>query len=353
MRIVHCLFTMETGGAQVLVVDLLNQFCASHQVSLIVVNDEWNKSLLNQIDKRVSVHLINRKTGSRNPVPLLQFNLLLLRLKPDVIHCHEGTMGRIIKMQSGKLLYTIHDVGIPVSLYHHYNTIVAISDAVYKDVVGKYPHNLKKIYNGIVTGSFKHRKNHSLQYERIRLVQVSRLMHEKKGQDILLQALKMLRDDHGFTHFSMDFVGSGASQDYLLQMVRDLGLDEQVNFLGEKDRGWLFDNLCNYNVLVQPSRYEGFGLTLLEGFAAGLLVLASDIEGPAEIVHNVPGGFLFQNGNVEDCAKQLSLIVNQYADNKLSDLAGRSVSSVQEKYSINACIKGYLHEYGNLAASAG
>ena len=352
MKIVHCLFTMETGGAQVLAIDLLNQLCASHQVSLLIVNDEWNKSLLTQLDKRVAVHLIHRKTGSRNPMPLLKLNMLLLKLKPDVIHCHEGGMGQIIKMQSGKLLYTIHDVGIPVSQYHHYSTLVAISDAVYNDVITKHPQNIKKIYNGIVTGSFKHRTNHTLQNnEPIRLVQVSRLMHEKKGQDILLHALKMLYDNYSFTNFAMDFVGGGVSHGYLLQLVDELGLNDRVNFLGERDREWLFTNLCNYNILVQPSRYEGFGLTLLEGFAAGLVVVASDIEGPAEIVHNIPGGFLFENGHVEDCAKQLYDVVKQYSDNKLGDLAGKSVPAVNEKYSIEACTNGYLHEYMKLAAS--
>ena len=335
-----------------LAIDLLNQLCPAHQVYLIIVNDEWNKSLLTQLDKRVTVHLIHRKTGSRNPLPLLKLNGLLLRISPDVIHCHEGGMGRIIKMQRGRLLYTIHDVGIPVSQYHHYSTLVAISDAVYNDVAAKHPHNLTKIYNGIVTASFKHHRQHTLQNnEPIRFVQVSRLMHEKKGQDILLHALNMLRRDHGFTNFSMDFVGGGASQEYLQQLVQELELQDHVRFAGEKDRNWLFANLCTYNILVQPSRYEGFGLTLLEGFAAGLLVIASDIEGPAEIVHNIPGGFLFENGNIADCAKQLYQVAVQYSGNKLTDLAGKSVPALNEKYSIEACTKGYVQQYASLAAS--
>ncbi len=340
---------METGGAQVLAIDLLNQFCVQHEVSLIVVNNECNKELMKQLDKRVAIHFINRKSGSRNPLPLLKLNMLLLKLKPDVIHCHEGTMGQLIKMQAGKLLYTIHDVGIPVSVYHHYNRLVAISDAVYKDVIARYPHNLTKIYNGIVTSLFRHRQQHSLNSpEPIRFVQVSRLMHEKKGQDILLRALKKLSEEYGFTRFSMDFVGGGTSHEYLKQLTIELGLEKQVSFLGEKDRNWLFNNLCNYHLLVQPSRYEGFGLTVLEGFAAGLLVVASDIEGPAEIIHNIPGGFLFKNGSVDDCAKQLYKVVEQYTQNRLSELAKKAVPTLEEKYSIEACTSGYLHEYANL-----
>lgn len=352
MKIVHCFYSMEAGGAQVLAIDLMNQLCTHHQVSLVVVNDICSSAVLSQLDKKVRVYFIRRKTGSRNPLPLLKLNLLLLRLRPDVIHCHEENMGQIIRIRTGKLLYTIHDVGIPVSLYHHYNMLVAISDTVYKDVVAKHPHNLAKVYNGIGTHLFKPRRVHVLRpQEGIRLVQVSRLLHEKKGQDILLRALQLVKDKYGFTRFTLDLIGSGASHDYLVQLTRELELENQVQFLGDKDRSWIFAHLCDYHLLVQPSRYEGFGLTVIEGFAAGLPVLASDIEGPAEIIHNVPGGFLFENGSAEGCAAQIYRIIKQYTDNKLEGVTGETGHLLKEKYSIEACTKGYLREYANLVAS--
>lgn len=335
-----------------LAIDLMNQLCGTHEVSLVVVNDLWSNAVLSQLDKKVRVYFIHRKIGSRNPLPILKLNLLLLRLRPDVVHCHEENMGQIIKLRTGKLLYTIHDTGIPVSLYHHYNTLVAISDTVYNDVVAKYPHNLKKVYNGIGTHLFKPRTAHVLQQqEPVRLVQVSRLIHEKKGQDILLRALQLMEKRDGFGNFTLDFVGSGASLDYLVQLTRELGLQNRVRFLGDQHRSWVFAHLCDYHLLVQPSRYEGFGLTVIEGFAAGLPVLASDIEGPAEIIHNVPGGYLFQNGSVESCALQIYRIIQQYRENKLEKMAGETVHRLQEKYSIEACTKGYLQEYANLVAS--
>ena len=335
-----------------LAIDLMNQLCGAHQVSLVVVNDIWSDAVLSQLDKRVKVYFIRRKVGSRNPLPILKLNALLLRLRPDVIHCHEENMGQIIKIRTGKLLYTIHDTGIPVSLYHHYNALVAISDTVYNDVVTKYPHNLKKVYNGIGTHLFKPRKMHVLQQqEPVKLVQVSRLIHEKKGQDILLRALKLIEEQYGLGNVTLDFVGSGASLDYLVQLTRELGLQDRVRFLGDQQRSWVFAHLCDYHLLVQPSRYEGFGLTVIEGFAAGLPVLASDIEGPAEIIHNVPGGYLFQNGSVESCAAEIYRIIQQYTENKLEQMAGETVHRLREKYSIEACTKGYLQEYANLVAS--
>ena len=343
---------MEAGGAQVLAIDLMNQLCTGHDVSLVIVNDLWSNAVLSQLDKRVRVYFVRRKIGSRNPLPLLKLNLLLLRLRADIIHCHEEKMGQILKLGKAKLLYTIHDVGIPVSLYHHYNKLVAISDTVYDDVVTRYPHNLAKVYNGIGVNLFRSRNMYALpQGEPLKLVQVSRLMHEKKGQDILLRALKLVKDEHNFPEFTLDFVGSGASHDYLVQLAAELNLQEQVRFLGDQNRSWLFDHLCDYHLLVQPSRYEGFGLTIIEGYAAGLTVLASDIEGPAEIVHNVPGGLLFKNGSVESCAAQISLVIEQYTGNKVRQLTSNTVELLKEKYSIEACTKGYLQQYASLVAS--
>lgn len=61
MKIVHCLFTMETGGAQVLTVELLNEMCKSHNVSLIIINDKFNESLLEQLDRKVKIFLLIEK----------------------------------------------------------------------------------------------------------------------------------------------------------------------------------------------------------------------------------------------------------------------------------------------------
>jgi glycosyltransferase involved in cell wall biosynthesis len=350
MKIVHCFYTLEMGGAQVLAVDLLNKMCLFHKTTLIIVNNVYSNTVLQRLDKRITVHKVNRKEGSRNPWPLLRLNLLLLKLKPDIIHCHEPDIGRIIKIKAGKKIYTIHDVGIPTTYYHHFDALVAISDAVQQDVAHRYHRPIHKVYNGIDTSAFQKRKSYNIASQTIKLVQLSRLMHEKKGQDILLQALRQIKDKYGVTNFTMDFVGVGASLDYLKEMVAKLNLSKEVHFLGEKGRDWLFSNLAQYHLLVQPSRYEGFGLTILEGFATGLPVLASDIEGPAEIINRTPRGFLFKSGDSEDCAEMLYHIIQDYEKGNIEKLMAGSVPVTDQEYSIESCVEGYLNEYKALLA---
>ncbi|MEJ7766822.1 MAG: glycosyltransferase family 4 protein [Chitinophagaceae bacterium] len=349
MRIVQCFFTFETGGAQILALELVNEMCHHHDVSVVIINNRWNKRLLSLLDKRVKVVLINRKEGARNPWPILKFNYALFKINPDIIHCHEPNAVKLIKATRAKVLQTIHDVGIAATNYGLYNMLVAISDAVYKDVKSKCDLAVKKIYNGIPMDLFNRRSDYMLDDSQpLKIVQVSRLMHDKKGQDILLRALHAVVHEYGFSNFSLDFVGGGISYDYLVELASELGLTKFVNFTGEKERNWLFDNLSNYHVLIQPSRYEGFGLTILEGLAAGLPVIASDIDGPAEILVTIPGGFIFENESVESCAKTLIHLINLYKDNKINGLMNESISLVRDKYSINTCMKEYVALYSRL-----
>ena len=348
MKIVHCVFTMKTGGAQVMVVSLINEMCLNHDVTLIIVND-LNEELVKQIDKKVKIYFINRRSGSRNPFPILRINFLLLQLRPDIIHCHEPNMVNAIKSWTAKLVHTIHDVDIPVSFYELYDSLVAISDAVYKDVTARCHLPVCTVHNGIPTSLFRQRQDHTPPSDGYyKLVQISRLVHEKKGHDILLYALHKVVYGYGFKNLSLDIIGEGPSLQFLKALVTTLNLDGHVNFLGDKNRDWIFNNLRNYHILVQPSRFEGFGLTILEGFAAGLPVLATNIDGPAEIISRIPGGFLFENGDVDSCVQQLRKIFTLYEGNEIGTLMKTTTPLIKQTYSIKACTKGYLAEYSRI-----
>jgi glycosyltransferase involved in cell wall biosynthesis len=124
-----------------------------------------------------------------------------------------------------------------------------------------------------------------------------------------------------------------------------------VNFIGEKNRDWLFNHLNEYHIMVQPSFYEGFGLTIVEGIASGLPVIASDIDGPAEILSEIPGGFLFPKGEFKFCANQILKVIGMYKEGQIQRAMKFSVSAVKAKYSIEVCTNKYMQEYNRVASA--
>lgn len=351
MKIAHCIFTMRTGGAQVLVIDLLNEYCQQHETSLVIVNDQWNDFLLKKLDPRIKIYFINRPEGSYNPYFLIKLHFILKRIRPDVVHCHEDKMAKMF-FPGFKTVFTIHDINTDINQIRKYSSAIAISTSVAEDVFKRIRLLPPVIHNGIAMENFRRRNDYNLLLDdTIRIVQISRLIHEKKGQDVLLRAVHELVYNRGIKNIHLDLIGSGDSLGYLISLAKSLHIDKHVDFAGEKDRGWIEQNLSGYHILAQPSRYEGFGLTIVEGVAAGLPVVASNIEGPAEIMQKADNHFLFEKENHLACADALLSIIRLYQENKIKAVMDQMYSAIGSDYSIKATAAKYLSVYKKLAVA--
>jgi len=129
MKIAHIIFTLNTGGAENMLVDIINEQVKSASVVLIVINNTVSHLLLNQIDNRVNILLIGRKEKSRNPMSFVKLNWHLFLISPDIIHCHDHTVINMMFFKKNVLL-TVHDINIPTNNFQYYKIIFAISDSI-------------------------------------------------------------------------------------------------------------------------------------------------------------------------------------------------------------------------------
>jgi glycosyltransferase involved in cell wall biosynthesis len=116
--------------------------------------------------------------------------------------------------------------------------------------------------------------------ELFRFVNVGRLSRQK-GQDILLRALAIARPD--LPPVRLTLVGSGPEEAHLRRLSRELGLDDVVTFTGyaPDPAAYLRDADC----FVLSSRWEGFGVVLVEALQFGLPLLAADCDfGPSDVI---------------------------------------------------------------------
>lgn len=138
-----------------------------------------------------------------------------------------------------------------------------------------------------------------------RLVAVGRL-HPQKGFDQLLDALSLLRA-RGITNWHCNIVGDGEQADDLYQRRRALGLQDHVTFVGSvpDPKPWLVSS----DIFVLPSRWEPFGLAIIEAMAAGLPVVVSATDGPLDVVDDHVDGLLVAVGEAEDLADGLEKLI--------------------------------------------
>jgi glycogen(starch) synthase len=139
------------------------------------------------------------------------------------------------------------------------------------------------------------------------LIFLGRLVSEK-GIDILFEALVRLRARQLVP--SLTIVGVGPELATLQAMVDQLGLRDQVTFVGPKRGAELAQILQEHRILVIPSRYdEPFGVVALEGIACGCVAVGSCGGGLPEAIG--PCGFTFPNGDAGALAEVLAQLLRQ------------------------------------------
>ncbi len=341
MKIVHCIFSFNTGGAETMLCDIMRRQSVEHDVTLIVVNDDYDRELLSKLPANIDLVLLNRKPSSRSPFFIMKLNLVIYKIMPDAVHLHSFKLPRLVFYNRKKTWYTVHDIGISMKYSGLVGGIVAISDAVKNDIERRSKVPVKVVPNGIDLDQIS-RKTTYRQSDKFKIVQVARLDHNKKGQDLLVKALAKVRAK-GFTLVTLDLIGDGQSRGYLTQLVADLGLTEAVNFLGLRDREYIYNHLKDYDLMCHPARFEGFGLVIAEGIAAGVPVLVPMTGGPYEVIGKGRYGCTHMPLDHEDLADKIIEVLNNYEGSVA--VAQDAYRHIVDNYSIATTVDKYIKVY--------
>lgn len=305
MKIAHLTFGLGMGGIETLLVNIANrQVNLGHEVHIFVINDITDESLLERLDKRVRLHLMGRAKGSRSLSPFMRLNRELSAVNPDVIHLHYAKLTPYIWLPSlrKRLCVTLH--GMPnddnSKLIRFCGPVYSISNMVRDGLKKMRGVDSVTVYNGVSLSEIKPRDNRPAGHP-LRIVQVGRLEHRIKGQDLLIEAAGIMKQ-RGFDDFTITFIGDGASGEYLRQLAREKNVADKVEFLGTQTQEYVFEHLRDYDLFVHPSRLDGFALTVAEAMAARVPVLVSDSQGPFEVIACGRHGMAFADGDAAACA---------------------------------------------------
>jgi glycosyltransferase involved in cell wall biosynthesis len=161
---------------------------------------------------------------------------------------------------------------------------------------------------------------------------VARLAQEK-GIDMLLDAWAQAIAAHpGWT---LRIYGAGEDEQILKQQCSRLDIDESVEWMGRTSD--VPSALLGASIFAQPSRAEGFPLTLLEAMVTGLPCVAFDVApGVREIIKDGEDGLLARPGNIHSFAQQLGRLMG---DQQLRDSMGDLAAANIQRYSTEAIVR--------------
>lgn len=275
----------------------------------------------------------------------------------DIVHTHSaktGFLGRIAARLAGtpKIIHTVH--GFPFHDFQHSlvrffymnlerlaakfcDHVVFVNDYERQIAIGKRILPADKaltIYNGVELMDCHQKESMD---ERFNIGSIGRFCKQKNSVNVIKTAIEVckLNDKLEFT-----FLGDGELLQKCRKLVADAGLTDRIKLLG-----WQNDTqkwLCNFDLFLLFSRWEGLPLSILEAMAAGLPIVASDIKGNNELVSDENGVLL--PIDALDKLKDTLVGISEKRE-QLKKWGRRSREIVQKKFSIKKCVDEYQRLY--------
>jgi glycosyltransferase involved in cell wall biosynthesis len=223
------------------------------------------------------------------------------------------------------VITTHHDTDVPMRFHRRLlerltaplsDAVVACSEAVRRFAIESYglrPGLVRTVPNAIEIPEVAHdpqrrdrvRRELGATRDDLLVGTVGRLMEPKKGLVIFLAAARLLARDFPRVRFAV--VGDGPAREALEARAAREGVSHRTVFAGL--RRDVPDVMRALDLFVQPSKWEGFGITLLEAMAVGTPVVASRVGGVPEVVVDGETGILVPPGEPEPLAEACAALL--------------------------------------------
>ncbi len=194
-----------------------------------------------------------------------------------------------------------------------------------------------RIYNGIDLNRF--RPNSHQPGKEFIILTVGRLV-EKKGHDVLIRAVSILRDKR--LPVRLQIVGKGMMRSELDQLIRKLKLQNTVDMLGPLTQSETLERLQEADIfalaciVAADGNRDGLPVSIVEALSCGVPVITTDVTGNREVIDNNFNGLLIARSDPVEFAKAIEKLVN---DKTLrSRLAASARPSVIQKFDLTKSV---------------
>ena len=151
----------------------------------------------------------------------------------------------------------------------------------------------------------------------------------QKGFDLLINSWKIISSKH--PDWTLSIYGDGMHEE-LQNQINSLNL--QTTCILEPSVANITDKYMESSIFVLSSRYEGFGMVIIEAMACGVPPVAFTCPcGPKDIIHDYQDGFLVENGNIEQLAEKICYLIEHEEERRqMGKLAKENVQRFKIEY---------------------
>lgn len=294
---------------------------------------------------------------------------LMRKLNPDIVHAHYasgyGTTARLVNYRPFLLSVWGSDVyEFPSKSFFHKHLIK--SNLLAADAVASTSHcmaeQVRKLVPeigdiaitpfGVSSEEFSKSIRTSSMTQRKVVVGTVKSMKHIYGIDTLLHAFEILARPNLYEFREKDVdvelrvVGDGEQLEEFKALAQSLNIADKVRFIGSVAHKDVSKELAKMDIFVALSRFESFGVSVLEAGACGLPVVVSDAEGLAEVVVDGRSGFVVPKDTPCYAANAIKKLVHDPALRiKIGSFAKKHVA---ENYSWHKSVTHMIEVYDNI-----
>ncbi|MGP3560190.1 glycosyltransferase [Geobacillus sp. BK01] len=320
--------SLRGGGAERVMVNLAKVFAKNNfQVDLVLAKAEG--PYLSQVPDDIRIVDLNVSRVALSLFPLVRY---LRKNRPHALISalnHANVIAILavkFSLTKTRILVTEHST-LSRSLLHPTNSrsklvpffmrsfypladhIIAVSNGVADDLSKTLDiarPKIKVIYNPIITDDLFQKANEEVDHPWFKnkqypiILAVGRLT-EAKDYPTLIKAFYHVRQQKVA---KLVILGDGEKRTELLNLIKDMGLEQDVDIIGFVQNPYAYMKRCS--VFVLSSKWEGLPTVLVEALACGANIVATDCpSGPREILKNGEYGSLAKTGDDKDLAKEI------------------------------------------------
>lgn len=344
MKILFVNFTVFWGGGESWTYQVMDELRKRNHSILLLSNAKSELKIKAEQNGFKTYSFSVNKLSFLNIFLLSKIKNKLREIKPDVVILNSSlelkTVGLIVKSSGcSKVIFTR---GIPSPmkmkplkryLFSNVVTNIIVNSNYVKKSVENIAALLKNeptvIYHGIHPKTLLEAKGGTKN-----IAIVGRLSHEK-GVDLAIKAMKNVLKLE--PEAKLWIIGDGKEKENLKRLALELGIEKSIDFLGFTQN--VDELLVKCSMLVLPSRWEGFGLVLLEAMKLKIPCIAFNHTAANEIIIDNETGFLIPNLDEELMSEK---IIYLFKNPELAIEMGKKGNELlNRKFTIDKSIDGY------------